>query len=111
MATAPNDQPQMSWEDTIMRHRESLKLEFIHFQDNIFGILDPFFKMSMKLGQQIESITQENIRLMDLCKKNNVDITIPEPDSKEEKPIPEPERKPPGKLNTYDAKTYQNQSI
>jgi len=69
----------ITWEENTMKHRETLKLEFIHFQDNIFGILDPYLKMTMHLNNQIELISQENIRLMDLCKKNNVDTTIPTP--------------------------------
>lgn len=97
-----NSQPQISWEEAVMKNRESLKLEFIHFQDNIFGILDPFLKMTMELNKHIGLITTENIRLMELCKKNNVDTTIP---------TSEPTRTSPVEVKTKNAKKFSNQSI
>lgn len=85
--------PQMTWEESVMKQRETLKLEFINFQDNIFGILDPFFKTTIQIAQQIELISTENMRLMALCKKNNVDTAIPIPEAVKVAEIPPKDEK------------------
>lgn len=86
----------MTWEENVMKHREAVKLEFIHFNDNVSAILDPFFKMTIQLNSQIELISQENIRLMELCKQNNIDTTIPTPE-----PVPIREEPPQEPRGTY----------
>ena len=76
MAAEPRKQ--ISWEENVMIVRDQAKLSISHFSDELFSILDPFFKITNQMNKQIGIIVNENDRLIKILKKNKIDYA-PEP--------------------------------
>ena len=78
-AEEPNKkQIQLSWEENVMRVRNEAKLALSNFNDDLFSIFDPFFKLTNQINKQITIIMKENDRLIKILKKNKIDYA-PEP--------------------------------
>lgn len=76
MATEP--ERKISWEENVMMVRDQAKLSISHFSDELFSILDPFFKMTNQMNKQISIVMKENDRLIKILEKNKIDYS-PEP--------------------------------
>ena len=61
---APQEQIKISWEDNVMRIRDQAKLSVSHFEEELFTVLDPFFKLTNQINKQITIIMKENERLI-----------------------------------------------
>lgn len=78
MATEEKKQNIISWEDNVMRVRDEATLVLSHSKDDLFLVLDPFFKTTIQIFKQMNIITQENDRLIKILEKNKIDYA-PEP--------------------------------
>ena len=78
-------QIQISWEENVMRVRDQAKLAVSHFEEELFSVLDPFFKLTVQINKQFSIVMKENDRLIKLLEKNKIDYT-PEPPTKDQLP-------------------------
>lgn len=78
MAENSPEQIKISWEENTMRIRDAAKLAVSHFSDELFSILDPFFKLTNQMNKQVSIIMTENDRLIKILEKNKIDYA-PEP--------------------------------